>query len=81
MGYFLLWPLTHLLWQDYLTAAQPTWVKGRLEYMGTELGIMFGMCLGQVPRWCSVNNTLFPCHTRANIGATVHNLLLLSVYT
>lgn len=50
MGYFLLWPLTSILWQDYLTAAQRTWVKGRLKYIGTELGIMFGNCLGQVRR-------------------------------
>ena len=47
-GYFLLWPLTCIQGQDYLTDAQRTWVKGRLQSIGSQLGVRYGNMLSQV---------------------------------
>jgi len=47
-GYFLLWPLTCIQGQDYLTDAQRTWVKGRLKCIGNQIGVRYGNMLSQV---------------------------------
>lgn len=49
-GYFLLWPLTCIQGQDYLTDLQRTWVKGRLKCIGDQLGVRYGNLLSQVGR-------------------------------
>lgn len=53
-GYFLLWPLTCIQGQDYLTDSQRIWVKGRLKSIGNTLGVRYGNLLSQVcARACS----------------------------
>lgn len=47
-GYFLTWPLACVMGQDYLTEDQRTWVRGRLRYIGQELGIRYASILAQV---------------------------------
>ncbi|KAL3954958.1 hypothetical protein ACCO45_010521 [Purpureocillium lilacinum] len=47
-GYFLLWPLTCIQGQDYLTDAQRTWVKGRLKCIGNQIGVRYGNMLSQL---------------------------------
>lgn len=47
-GYFLTWPLACVMGQDYLTEDQRTWVRGRLRYIGEELGIRYANILAQV---------------------------------
>lgn len=47
-GYFLLWPLTCIQGQDYLTDSQRAWVKGRLKSIGSTLGVRYGNMLSQV---------------------------------
>lgn len=47
-GYFLLWPLTCIQGQDYLTDSQRIWVKGRLKAVGSALGVRYGNMLSQV---------------------------------
>lgn len=47
-GYFLLWPLSCIQGQDYLTDSQRTWVKGRLKAIGNGLGVRYGNMLSQV---------------------------------
>ncbi|KAK2594637.1 hypothetical protein QQS21_007674 [Conoideocrella luteorostrata] len=47
-GYFLLWPLTCIQGQDYLTDSQRTWVKGRLKAIGNALGVRYGNMLSQL---------------------------------
>lgn len=47
-GYFLLWPLTCIQGQDYLTDSQRIWVKGRLKCIGNQLGVRYGNMLSQV---------------------------------
>ncbi|KAK0724767.1 hypothetical protein B0H67DRAFT_598256 [Lasiosphaeris hirsuta] len=44
-GYFLTWPLACVMSQDYLTDAQRQWVKGRLKYIGDELGVRYAHIL------------------------------------
>ncbi|OAQ59455.1 negative acting factor [Pochonia chlamydosporia 170] len=38
-GYFLIWPLSCIQAQNYLTDSQRAWVKGRLEHIATHLGV------------------------------------------
>jgi hypothetical protein len=47
-GYFLTWPLACIHNQDYTTDSQRTWVNGRLEYIGDELGVKYAHILSQV---------------------------------
>ncbi|KAK1774050.1 hypothetical protein QBC45DRAFT_426145 [Copromyces sp. CBS 386.78] len=47
-GYFLTWPLACVMGQDYLTEDQRTWVRGRLRYIGEELGIRYANILAQL---------------------------------
>ncbi|KAJ4421511.1 hypothetical protein N0V85_000161 [Neurospora sp. IMI 360204] len=47
-GYFLTWPLACVMAQDYLTEDQRTWVRGRLRYIGEELGIRYANILAQL---------------------------------
>ena len=60
-GYFLTWPLACVMGQDYLTEDQRTWVRGRLRYIGDELGIRYANILAQVS--CESRFPWFlPCH-------------------
>lgn len=47
-GYLLIWPLTCILTQGYLTDSQRTWVHGMLHYIGSELGVRYANKLAQV---------------------------------
>lgn len=47
-GYFLTWPLACIQGQDYMTDNQRTWAKGRLTYIGRELGVSYALMLTQV---------------------------------
>lgn len=47
-GYFLTWPLACIQGQDCMTDNQRTWAKGRLTYIGRELGVSYALMLTQV---------------------------------
>ncbi|VUC23644.1 unnamed protein product [Clonostachys rosea] len=47
-GYLLTWPLACALGQDYATDAQRTWIQGRLEFIGSELGVRYAHMLIQM---------------------------------
>lgn len=47
-GYFLTWPLTCVLGQDYATDSQRAWIKGRLEFIGNQLGVRYAHMLTQL---------------------------------
>ncbi|KAH8129971.1 hypothetical protein ACSS6W_003031 [Trichoderma asperelloides] len=47
-GYFLTWPLACIQGQDYMTDNQRTWAKGRLTYIGRELGVSYALMLTQL---------------------------------
>jgi hypothetical protein len=47
-GYFLTWPLTCVQGQDYASDSQRAWVKGRLQFIGNELGVRYANMLTQV---------------------------------
>lgn len=47
-GYFLTWPLACIQGQDCTTEAQRTWARGRLTYIGRELGVAYALMLAQV---------------------------------
>jgi hypothetical protein len=47
-GYFLTWPLTCVQGQDYTTDAQRAWVKGRLQFIGSHLGVRYAHVLRQL---------------------------------
>ncbi|PHH67650.1 hypothetical protein CDD82_1244 [Ophiocordyceps australis] len=47
-GYFLTWPLACIHGQDYLTDSQRTWVQGRLEFIGSRLGVRYAHMLTQL---------------------------------
>lgn len=47
-GYLLSWPLTCVMGQDYTTDNQRAWVKGRLEFIGNQLGVKYAHMLTQV---------------------------------
>ncbi|KAI6779654.1 Transcriptional regulatory protein-like protein [Emericellopsis cladophorae] len=47
-GYFLTWPLTCVLGQDYATDSQRAWVRGRLELIGNQLGVRYAHMLTQL---------------------------------
>ncbi|KYK56066.1 Zn-C6 fungal-type DNA-binding domain protein [Drechmeria coniospora] len=38
-GYFMTWPLAVIHTQDYTTDSQRTWIRGRFEYIGHQLGV------------------------------------------
>lgn len=72
-GYFLLWPLTCIQGQDYLTDSQRLWVKGRLKSIGNKLGVRYGNMLSEVSLtsfrsiWSLVNVVvLFPPRMNTN---------------
>jgi hypothetical protein len=44
----LAWSLNGLQSQDHVTEAQRVWIKGRLNVIGTHLGIGFGPFLAKV---------------------------------
>ncbi|KAL2024808.1 hypothetical protein VTK56DRAFT_5629 [Thermocarpiscus australiensis] len=48
-AFFLTWPLACVMTQDYATDAQRAYVKGRLKYIGDELGIKYAHILSQLP--------------------------------
>lgn len=47
-GYFMTWPLGFIHSLDYLTDSQRIWVRGRLQYIGTHLGVRYALLLTQV---------------------------------
>ncbi|KAM5372910.1 hypothetical protein ACJZ2D_007247 [Fusarium nematophilum] len=47
-GYFLTWPLTCVQGQDYTTDAQRAWVKGRLHFIGNQLGVRYANILNEL---------------------------------
>lgn len=47
-GYFVSWPLSCILTQDYSTDDQRTWVRGRLHYVADVLGVRYAKMLTQV---------------------------------
>jgi hypothetical protein len=47
-GYFLTWPLTCVLGQDYTSDSQRAWIKGRLAFIGSHLGVRYAHMLTQV---------------------------------
>ncbi|KAG5927818.1 hypothetical protein E4U42_001734 [Claviceps africana] len=47
-GYFMTWPLAFIHSLDYLTDSQRTWVRGRLQYIGTQLGVRYALLLTQL---------------------------------
>ena len=47
-GYFVTWPLSCILTQDYSTDDQRTWVRGRLHYVADVLGVRYAKMLTQV---------------------------------
>lgn len=49
-GYFVTWPLSCIITQDYSTAGQREWAKGRLEHVATELGVRYAKMLTHVSR-------------------------------
>lgn len=47
-GYFLTWPLACIQGQDYVTDNQRAWARGRLVYIGKQLGVSYALMLTQV---------------------------------
>ncbi|TQV98290.1 negative acting factor [Cordyceps javanica] len=47
-GYFVTWPLSCIITQDYSTAGQRAWAKGRLEYIASDLGVGYAKMLTHV---------------------------------
>ncbi|KAG6041834.1 hypothetical protein E4U41_001305 [Claviceps citrina] len=47
-GYFMTWPLAFIHSLDYLTDSQRTWVRGRLQYIGHQLGVRYALLLTQL---------------------------------
>jgi hypothetical protein len=47
-GYFLTWPLACVLGQDYTTDSQRAWAKGRLEFIGDQVGVRYAHMLTEV---------------------------------
>ncbi|KAM0245591.1 hypothetical protein ACHAQJ_010517 [Trichoderma viride] len=47
-GYFLTWPLACIQGQDYMTDNQRTWARGRLTYIGKQLGVSYALMLTQL---------------------------------
>ncbi|CAH0015831.1 unnamed protein product [Clonostachys rhizophaga] len=47
-GYLLTWPLACALGQDYATDAQRIWIQGRLEFIGSQLGVRYAHMLNQL---------------------------------
>ncbi|KAK6860996.1 hypothetical protein PG995_004632 [Apiospora arundinis] len=47
-GYFLTWPLSCVMGQDYTTDNQRAWVVGRLRYIGNDLGVKYAHILADL---------------------------------
>lgn len=47
-GYFVTWPLACIYGQDYITDSQRVWAHGRLEYIGSQLGVRYAHLLTEV---------------------------------
>ena len=47
-GYFLTWPLSCIMGQDYTTDSQRAWCMGRLIYIGNQLGVRYAHMLTKV---------------------------------
>ncbi|PHH79404.1 hypothetical protein CDD80_4857 [Ophiocordyceps camponoti-rufipedis] len=47
-GYFVTWPLACVHGQDYATDSQRAWVQGRLEYIGSHLGVRYAHILTEL---------------------------------
>lgn len=47
-GYFVTWPLSCIITQDYSTAGQREWAKGRLEFIASDLGVRYAKMLTHV---------------------------------
>lgn len=47
-GYLLTWPLACILGQDYATDSQRAWIRGRLKFIGSHLGVSYAHMLMQV---------------------------------
>ncbi len=47
-GYFVTWPLSCIITQDYSTAGQREWAKGRLEHIASDLGVGYAKMLTHV---------------------------------
>lgn len=50
-GSVLMWPLSCILGQDYLTESQHIWAKGRLKFIASELGIKSASSVAEVIYW------------------------------
>ncbi|KAK2596738.1 hypothetical protein QQS21_006193 [Conoideocrella luteorostrata] len=44
-GYFMSWPLAFIYSLDYLADSERTWVRGRLQYIGSQLGVRYSLLL------------------------------------
>ncbi|KAK6854725.1 hypothetical protein PG990_008187 [Apiospora arundinis] len=47
-GYFLTWPLSCVMGQDYTTDNQRAWTVGRLRYIGNDLGVKYAHILADL---------------------------------
>ncbi|KAJ6780895.1 hypothetical protein PWT90_05555 [Aphanocladium album] len=47
-GYFVTWPLSCIITQDYSTASQRQWAKGRLGHIASDLGVRYAKMLTHV---------------------------------
>ncbi|RDA82853.1 hypothetical protein CP532_0951 [Ophiocordyceps camponoti-leonardi (nom. inval.)] len=47
-GYFVTWPLACVHGQDYTTDSQRAWVQGRLEFIGSHLGVRYAHILTEL---------------------------------
>ncbi|KAH7325109.1 hypothetical protein B0I35DRAFT_175767 [Stachybotrys elegans] len=48
LGYWLTWPLTVVNGQDFTTDSQRAWAKGRLEFIGTHVGVKYATMLAEL---------------------------------
>ncbi|KGQ02501.1 hypothetical protein BBAD15_g12290 [Beauveria bassiana D1-5] len=47
-GYFVTWPLSCIITQDYSTVGQREWANGRLEYIASDLGVGYAKMLTHI---------------------------------
>ncbi|KFA60483.1 hypothetical protein S40285_07756 [Stachybotrys chlorohalonatus IBT 40285] len=48
LGYWLTWPLTVIHGQDFATDSQRAWARGRLMFIGTQVGIKYAIMLAEL---------------------------------
>ncbi|KAI0409370.1 hypothetical protein F4802DRAFT_593646 [Xylaria palmicola] len=73
-GYFISWPLTCVVSQDYATDAQRAWAIGRLSMIGGDLGVRYALAMCQlqvrVPSMMIRRDVLMRSHPAAVVGAS-----------